>query len=180
MATATAAATPTTAQIQSPPSQSQTQPQPPTTQQLSSPPNTTASTVAATTPSISPPVSSTSSLPPTQQQQQHPGGVTPNQTLYINNINDKIKQDEIKKGLYHIFSPYGNIIDIILSKRWILRGQAFIIFDRVQTATQALHALQNFLFFSKPLHITYAKSKSDVVSKADNTYTQRPKRKKTR
>lgn len=43
--------------------------------------------------------------------------IPPNQTIYINNINDKIKIPQIKKGLYHVFSAYGNIIDIQCHKR---------------------------------------------------------------
>ena len=36
--------------------------------------------------------------------------ITPNQTLYINNINEKIKLDVLKKLFIMIFSQYGKVI----------------------------------------------------------------------
>merc|ERR1719454_509000 len=56
------------------------------------------------------------------------------------------------------------------------RGQAWIIFKEMSSATNALKSLQGFPFYNKPMRITYAKSKSDVVAKADGTYVERPKK----
>ena len=33
--------------------------------------------------------------------------VRPNHTVYINNLNEKIKKDDLKKSLYAIFSQFG-------------------------------------------------------------------------
>ncbi|KAF5394091.1 hypothetical protein PHET_12274 [Paragonimus heterotremus] len=38
---------------------------------------------------------------------------TPNNTIYINNLNEKIKRDEVKKSLYAVFVQFGQILDII-------------------------------------------------------------------
>merc|ERR1719486_978360 len=56
------------------------------------------------------------------------------------------------------------------------RGQAWIIFKEMSSATNALKSLQGFPFYNKPMRITYARSKSDVVAKADGTYVERPKK----
>ncbi len=49
--------------------------------------------------------------------------VRPNHTIYINNLNEKIKKDELKKSLFAIFSQFGQILDIICCKALRLKGQ---------------------------------------------------------
>ena len=51
--------------------------------------------------------------------------ITPSQTLYINNINEKIKKDVLKKTLYALFSQYGKVIEIVACKGIRLRGQVW-------------------------------------------------------
>lgn len=47
----------------------------------------------------------------------------PTQTLYINNLNEKIKKEILKKTLYSLFSQYGRIVEIVACKGIKLRGQ---------------------------------------------------------
>ena len=47
----------------------------------------------------------------------------PNQTIYINNLNEKLKKDVLKKSLYMLFSEFGKILEINISKANKLRGQ---------------------------------------------------------
>merc|ERR1711982_44641 len=42
----------------------------------------------------------------------------------------------------------------------------------------ALREMQNFMFYNKPMRVSYAKRKSDAISKRDGTFVARPKRKK--
>jgi U1 small nuclear ribonucleoprotein A len=100
----------------------------------------------------------------------------PNQTLYVNNLNDKINVETMKKSLREVFAAFGGIIDIIAMKSLKRRGQAWIIFKEVSAATNSLKSLQGFPFYNKPMRIGYAKSKSDVVAKADGSYVERPKK----
>jgi len=99
-----------------------------------------------------------------------------NQTLYVNNLNDKINVETLKKSLREVFAAFGGIIDIVAMKSLKRRGQAWIIFKEISAATNSLKSLQGFPFYNKPMRITYAKSKSDVVAKADGTYVERPKK----
>jgi RNA recognition motif-containing protein len=103
--------------------------------------------------------------------------IPPNQTLYVNNLNEKIKKDELKKALYLVFSAYGNIVEINVSTTYRMRGQAWVVFDQLSSATRAQRELQNFLFFGKPMRITFARAKSDTIARLDGTYAQRAKRK---
>lgn len=77
--------------------------------------------------------------------------VRPNNTIYINNLNEKIKKEELKKSLYAIFSQFGQILDIIALKTLKMRGQAFVIFKEISSATNALRSMQGFPFYDKPM-----------------------------
>merc|ERR1740133_55652 len=100
----------------------------------------------------------------------------PNQTLYVNNLNDKINAETLKKSLREVFAAFGGIIDIIAMKSLKRRGQAWIIFKEQSSASNALKSLQGFPFYNKPMRIGFARTKSDVVAKADGTYVERPKK----
>eukprot|EP00300_Choanocystis_sp_HF-7_P000337 c10278_g1_i2.p1 GENE.c10278_g1_i2~~c10278_g1_i2.p1 ORF type:complete len:151 (+),score=41.57 c10278_g1_i2:109-561(+) len=42
---------------------------------------------------------------------------TPSQTVYVNNLNEKIKIADLKRALYSAFSQFGTILDIVAKKR---------------------------------------------------------------
>lgn len=105
-------------------------------------------------------------------------GIPPNQTVYVNNLNEKLKKEELKKALYHVFSQFGPIAEIVALKTVKMRGQAFIVFEDLASATKAVRDMPGFLFYNKPMKVGYAKSKSDVIAKRDGTYKAR-KRVKT-
>lgn len=77
--------------------------------------------------------------------------IRPNNTIYINNLNEKIKKEELKKSLYAIFSQFGQILGIVALKTLKMRGQAFVIFKEIQSATNALRSMQGFPFYDKPM-----------------------------
>lgn len=101
------------------------------------------------------------------------GGVPPNQTLYVQQLNEKIKVPELKCCLFELFSTYGEVIDVVAGGGDRHRGFAHVVFRDITCATNALRALQNFVFLDKPLKISYARSKSDVISLEDGTYKPR-------
>lgn len=100
----------------------------------------------------------------------------PNNTIYINNLNEKIKKDELKKSLYAIFSQFGQILDILVSRNLKMRGQAFVIFKEVSSATNALRSMQGFPFYDKPMRIQYSKSDSDIIAKMKGTFVERDRK----
>lgn len=77
--------------------------------------------------------------------------IRPNNTIYINNLNEKVQKEELKKSLYAIFSQFGQILDIVALKTLKMRGQAFVIFKEIQSATNALRSMQGFPFYDKPM-----------------------------
>lgn len=100
--------------------------------------------------------------------------VAPKHTIYINNLNDSIKIDPMKQSLHALFSQFGPIVDIVMRKSLRLRGQAFIIFREIDSASKAIRTMQGFLFYDKPLRIHYAKTESDTITKQRGTFVQRP------
>ena len=100
----------------------------------------------------------------------------PNHTIYINNLNEKIKKDDLKKSLYAIFTQFGQILDIVAMKTLKMRGQAFVIFKEISSATNALRSMQGFPFYDKPMRINYAKGDSDMIAKIKGTFQERPKK----
>ncbi|XP_064359174.1 U1 small nuclear ribonucleoprotein A isoform X3 [Dromaius novaehollandiae] len=104
----------------------------------------------------------------------------PNHTIYINNLNEKIKKDELKKSLYAIFSQFGQILDILVSRSLKMRGQAFVIFKEISSATNALRSMQGFPFYDKPMRIQYAKTDSDIIAKMKGTFVERDRKREKR
>ncbi|KAL7273578.1 hypothetical protein RUND412_003544 [Rhizina undulata] len=96
--------------------------------------------------------------------------VPPNQTLYITNLNDKIRKPDLRLALYTLFSTYGVVLDVNALKTMKGRGQAHIAFRDIASATQALRALQGFNIFGKDMIISYAKGKSHAIAKLDGTF----------
>ncbi|GAD93519.1 RNA recognition motif containing protein [Paecilomyces variotii No. 5] len=112
----------------------------------------------------------------------------PNQTLYVQNLPDKLRKPDLRLSLYTLFSTYGTVLDVVAMKTAKMRGQAHIVFRDVQSSTQALRALQGFDFFGKEMvrlvfeegdfryayhwfqKIVYAKGGSNVIAKLRGTY----------
>mmetsp|Transcript_33808 Transcript_33808/g.74169 ORF Transcript_33808/g.74169 Transcript_33808/m.74169 type:complete len:243 (-) Transcript_33808:718-1446(-) len=101
--------------------------------------------------------------------------VAPRETVYVNNLNEKVSKDALKKSLYAAFSQFGPILDVVAVKNFRMRGQAFVVFRDISSATAAVKQMQGFPFYDKPMRLSYAKTKSDASSKLDGTYQEKHK-----
>mgnify|MGYP001029972256 FL=1 len=108
-------------------------------------------------------MSNTTTDQPTTTQSSVGNSIPPNHTLYVNNLNAKIKKQQLKKSIYNLFITYGRVIAIIAIKGQKMRGQAFIVFDDIQNSTAALRSLQGVVFYDKPMRLSYAKRDSDAI-----------------
>ncbi|ESN91088.1 hypothetical protein HELRODRAFT_186191 [Helobdella robusta] len=102
----------------------------------------------------------------------------PSCTIYINNLNDKIHKEELKRSLYELFSQFGHILDIVAMKTMKMRGQAFIIFKEISSANVAMRALNGYPFYDKPMRIQYSKKESEVISRMRGTFVEKGGKKK--
>lgn len=79
-----------------------------------------------------------------------------------------ITYTELRAQLYDLFGSYGKVLDVVATRAPGMRGQAFVVFRDMQSATSALRGLDGFEFYDKPLvraHrltqvIEYARKKS--------------------
>jgi RNA recognition motif-containing protein len=72
--------------------------------------------------------------------------------LYITNLpSSKIRKSDLRISLYTLFSTYGAVLDVVSLRTMKMRGQAHVVYRDVQTATQAMRALQGFEFFGREM-----------------------------
>jgi U1 small nuclear ribonucleoprotein A len=102
--------------------------------------------------------------------------VAPQNTVYVNNLNEKTKVEDLKRALYFHFCSFGSILELNAAKTHRLRGQAWVVFEKLSSAVKAVRDMDGFDFLGKPMKCQFARSKSDVIAKADGTFVQRSKR----
>merc|ERR1712157_479648 len=122
--------------------------------------------------------------PPGKEEAPPVPELPPNNTIYVNNLTEKIKIPALITELRAIFNQFGVIVEIQAKKNLRMRGQAFIVFDDVESAKKAVSSMQGFPFHSKKMRIQYAKTDSDIISKRNGTYVpceqSKKKKKKTK
>lgn len=62
-----------------------------------------------------------------------------------------------------MFGEYGNIVDVIAKKSIKRKGQAFVVYDSVDSAQEAIDELQGFDVFGQQMHLDFAKTRSDAT-----------------
>lgn len=75
----------------------------------------------------------------------------------------------MKEALRELFEEYGEIIDIVAKTNLKAKGQAFIVFDSVESAQKAIEEVQGFELFEKPMQLAFAKTRSDATVKREGT-----------
>ncbi|QIW98955.1 hypothetical protein AMS68_004473 [Peltaster fructicola] len=91
------------------------------------------------------------------------GEIAPNATVYVRNINERVKIPVLLEALRGLFSEYGEIQDIIAKKSLKRKGQAFIVYDEIESAQNAIDELNGFEIYGKQLSVDFAKTRSDVT-----------------
>ncbi|OQS07521.1 U1 small nuclear ribonucleoprotein A [Thraustotheca clavata] len=104
--------------------------------------------------------------------------VPPNETLYVRNLDDKIKEARMKEALYGLFSAHGKVLQVLLMKAHRLRGQAWITFEDVNAASLALRALDGTMHFGKAMNVQFAREKNDLIRMREPNAKPREKRKR--
>ncbi|OJI90146.1 hypothetical protein ASPTUDRAFT_52051 [Aspergillus tubingensis CBS 134.48] len=81
----------------------------------------------------------------------------------VRNLEERIKVDQLKEALEEIFSEYGTVLEIVAKTNLKAKGQAFVVFDTVESATRAIDEINGFELFDKPMVLDYAKTRSDMT-----------------
>ncbi|KAH7173637.1 uncharacterized protein B0J16DRAFT_350555 [Fusarium flagelliforme] len=86
---------------------------------------------------------------------------TPISTVYVQNLEERVKLESMVEALRTIFSEFGNVVDIIAKKNLRAKGQAFIVFDNPDSARDAIEEMDGFELYDKPMKLALARSRSD-------------------
>lgn len=104
------------------------------------------------------------------------------ETIYINNLNEKVSLKKMKTTLENLFNQYGTIIQLTAHKNLNMRGQAFITYKSTKESLNALCNMNKYILFDKPMNVAFAKTKSDnyylMVEKNDEKIKERKEKKK--
>ncbi|KAM0445832.1 hypothetical protein ACHAPV_006727 [Trichoderma viride] len=82
-------------------------------------------------------------------------------TVYVQNLEERVKPEVLSEALKTIFSEFGNVIDIVAKRNLKAKGQAFIVFDQPSAAQNAIEEVEGFELFGKPLRVAMARMQSD-------------------
>lgn len=75
-------------------------------------------------------------------------------SLHLHNLPNKpLRNRDLRRCLYYLFSTHGTVIDVVCRKttKRNMRGQAHVVFKDVNQSTRAMRALQGFEFFGKEM-----------------------------
>ncbi|QPC71653.1 hypothetical protein HYE68_002405 [Fusarium pseudograminearum] len=82
-------------------------------------------------------------------------------TVYVQNLEERVKLETLVDALRTIFSEFGNVVDIVAKKNLRAKGQAFIVYDNAESAQEAIAEIDGFDLFDKPMKLALARSRSD-------------------
>ncbi|KAI5457224.1 hypothetical protein BGZ63DRAFT_85502 [Mariannaea sp. PMI_226] len=86
---------------------------------------------------------------------------TPISTVYVQNLEERVKLETLEGALRTVFSEFGNVVEIVAKKNLKAKGQAFIVFDNPESARSAIEEVQGFDLFDKPMRLELARTRSD-------------------
>ncbi len=86
-------------------------------------------------------------------------------SVYVRNLEERIKPEALKEALHAVFSEFGNVIDIVAKTNLKAKGQAFVVYDSPESALSAIEEAQGFELFDKPMHVALARTRSDATVK---------------
>lgn len=81
-------------------------------------------------------------------------------------MSEKTKLDLLKSQLKDKFQQYGKVVDIVAHKNIRMRGQAFVVFDSIETAQKAHSDIENHTLDGTKLKVQFANTKSDATVKS--------------
>ena len=102
----------------------------------------------------------------------------PYPTVYVNNLNERVKVNDLTDALRAIFEEFGNVVGIVAKTSVTRRGQAFVIYDNADSALRAMESLDGFPLHGKPIrtHKAYAPSDTTVSQHGDQALEEHKRR----
>ncbi|KAH8925195.1 hypothetical protein BT69DRAFT_1216806 [Atractiella rhizophila] len=91
--------------------------------------------------------------------------VEPSHTIYVHNLNEKVKLKILSQSLRNLFSLYGRVLSVTCHSNLRMRGQAFVGLDNLEGAKKAVEELKGLPIYGKGLLLEFARTSSDAVVK---------------
>ncbi|KAM5523317.1 related to small nuclear ribonucleoprotein snRNP U1A [Fusarium oxysporum] len=85
----------------------------------------------------------------------------PISTVYVQNLEERVKLDALVDTLRTVFAEFGNVVDIVAKKNLRAKGQAFVVYDSPESAQDAINEIDGFELFGKPMKLAFARTQSD-------------------
>lgn len=89
-------------------------------------------------------------------------------SVYVRNLEERIKLPTLTTTLRELFSDYGEILDIVAKSNLKAKGQAFIVFSTPEAAAAAIDEINDFELFGKPISCSFARTRSDATVRAED------------
>ena len=83
--------------------------------------------------------------------------------MQVKNLNESVKLPEMIELLRETFEVFGTVLDIVMRKNIKARGQAFIVFDSVESAEEAIESINDMSLRGKEMKLQFAKTRSDAT-----------------
>ena len=94
----------------------------------------------------------------------------PNSTVYVQNLNERVKIPDLKNSLFQLFSQFGEVHEVHAKRNIKLRGQAFVVAPDETIAENMIKELRGTMFYGKPLRLNFSKKDSDFNAKKEGTF----------
>ena len=88
--------------------------------------------------------------------------ITENETLYVNNLNDRVSESKLKGELSSLVTKFGKC-DVIVMSSLKRRGQAWIVYQSINESKHALESLRDVELHGKKLCIAFSRNLSDIT-----------------
>ncbi|KAE8234927.1 hypothetical protein CF326_g43 [Tilletia indica] len=101
--------------------------------------------------------------PAAEAEDDEPVPENANETVYIRNLNEKVKLPVLKETLTNLFSLYGDVLSVTAHANVRMRGQAFVALGNKKAAHKAVKEVQGFPLYGRPVQVSFAKTLSDSI-----------------
>ncbi|KAL7420457.1 hypothetical protein Q5752_004407 [Cryptotrichosporon argae] len=85
------------------------------------------------------------------------------ETLYLQNLNEKVRLSVMKETLALLFKPYRPVLPVVAHRNLRMRGQAFVSFADTGAALRAKRDVAEFPLYGKAISISFARTRADAV-----------------
>ncbi|KAF9777447.1 hypothetical protein BJ322DRAFT_1206600 [Thelephora terrestris] len=85
------------------------------------------------------------------------------ETLYIQNLNERIKIPVLKASLRGLFKSYGEVLDVVAHNNLADARSSFVSFESADIAKKAAEGGSRVSVVFKPIQISFARTRSDAV-----------------